>query len=68
MATTRPDLLLSYEARAQEIPCPDCGASFTDRETFVAHREQDHPPTLRIITGVGGIESQTAFGTDPKPD
>jgi hypothetical protein len=47
--------------------CPDCEREIDgDRDTFVTHREQEHPPSLKVISGVGGIQSQTAFGTDPK--
>lgn len=54
--------------RVQGIVCPDCEETFLDRESFVAHREQAHPPSLIAVSGAGGIRSQEAHGFQPVPD
>lgn len=66
MTNTRPGYLWKVR-NTLAIECPDCGASFLSRQVFIAHRETEHPPTPIQITGAGGIESRTAFGTDPDP-
>ena len=44
--------------------CPDCGRTiYGDRETFVAHREDEHPPALKVVSGAGNVVSQEAVGT-----
>lgn len=44
--------------------CPDCERVIPgDREAFVQHRETEHPPAVRAISGVGAITSQEAVGT-----
>lgn len=44
--------------------CPDCGQQIPS-DIFVAHRENEHPPEP-IVLSPAGIQSQAAFGTDPK--
>lgn len=39
--------------------CPDCEQEIDG--DFVVHREQEHPPTLKVIAPVG-IGSKEAFG------
>lgn len=57
-----PETRAAYEAGS--IPCPDCDKGpFPDRDSFIRHREEEHPPTqARSVAGVGGIESQEAHG------
>jgi hypothetical protein len=46
--------------------CPDC-----EREIegdFIAHREQEHPPSPIVVSGAGGIESQEAHGYQTPED
>jgi len=57
---------MSHFADDDPTLCPDCGRTLPNRDAFVAHRAEDHPPTLLTVTGAGGIESETRFGTDPK--
>lgn len=47
----------------QRIPCPDCPPGTTiPADKFVAHREQEHPPTTAKTLAPGGIESQEGVG------
>ena len=39
------------------LSCPDCEFSTEDRDEFIAHREQQHPPT-NLTLSPAGIESQ----------
>lgn len=49
------------------ILCPDCPRSFTSRDAFVAHREQQHPPTQPIRLEPAGIPTGERHGYQP-PD
>ena len=47
--------------------CPDCGKDIPS-DLFVAHRANEHPPSL-ITVAVPGIKSQTVFGYElPDPE
>jgi hypothetical protein len=43
---------------AYTVLCPDCGETFADQQTLVAHREAEHPPALTVVSGAGGISSR----------
>lgn len=46
------------------IWCPDCEQFIPgDTDAFVAHREAEHPPAAKTVSGVGAIVSQETVGT-----
>lgn len=61
-----PEGSTTLSAGAGGLLCPDCGTIHATRDELVSHRELEHPPTSLSITGAGQIDTQAAFGTDPK--
>lgn len=41
--------------------CPECGKAIPS-DLFVAHREMEHPPAPKAVSGAGAITSQESVG------